>query len=77
MMVQIRDFARRGVRCNTPLPVPSQRARLLNISTRANAKTGDNIPIAGFIITGTTPKKVLVRVLPGRFPERKAARAIT
>jgi len=48
---------------NTPLPVPSQRARLLNISTRANAKTGDNIPIAGFIITGITPKKVLVRAI--------------
>ena len=26
-------------------------------------KTGDNIPIAGFIITGTTSKKVVVRAL--------------
>ena len=48
---------------NTPLALPSDRARLLNISTRANAKTGDNIPIAGFIITGTAPKKVLVRAI--------------
>jgi hypothetical protein len=48
---------------NTPLPVPSARARLLNISTRAVARTGDNIPIAGFIITGTAPKKVIVRAL--------------
>jgi len=48
---------------NTALPVPAQRARLLNISTRANARTGDNIPIAGFIITGTAPKKVLVRAI--------------
>ncbi len=48
---------------NTTLPVPAQRARLLNISTRANAKTGDNVPIAGFIITGTVPKKVLVRAI--------------
>jgi hypothetical protein len=48
---------------NTTLPVPSQRARLLNISTRANAKTGDNVPIAGFIITGTAPKKVVVRAI--------------
>jgi hypothetical protein len=46
---------------NTPLGLPGQRARLLNISTRANAKTGDNVPIAGFIITGTAQKKVLVR----------------
>jgi hypothetical protein len=48
---------------NTALPLPTQRARLLNISTRANAKTGDNIPIAGFIITGTAPKQVLVRAI--------------
>jgi hypothetical protein len=48
---------------NTTLPVPAQRARLLNISTRANAKTGDNVPIAGFIITGTAPKKILVRAI--------------
>jgi hypothetical protein len=48
---------------NTMLPLPSERSRLLNISTRANAKTGDNIPIAGFIITGTAPKKVLVRAI--------------
>src|SRR5256714_7335377 len=46
---------------NTPLTVPSARARLLNISTRAVVQTRDNIPIAGFIITGATPKKVVVR----------------
>jgi len=47
----------------TALPLPTQRARLLNISTRANARTGDNIPIAGFIITGTAPKKVVLRAI--------------
>lgn len=36
-------------------------ARLLNISTRADVHTGDNIAIAGFIIIGTDPKKVLLR----------------
>lgn len=33
----------------------------LNISTRLKVLTGDNVSIAGFIVTGTGPKKVLVR----------------
>ncbi len=36
-------------------------AKLLNISTRAVVETGDNMAIAGFIITGTDAKKVLLR----------------
>ncbi|HVF71970.1 MAG TPA: hypothetical protein VM940_10220 [Chthoniobacterales bacterium] len=36
-------------------------AKLLNISTRANVQTGDNIAIAGFVITGSVPKTVLLR----------------
>jgi hypothetical protein len=36
-------------------------ADLLNISTRLNVQTGDNVLIGGFIITGTDPKKVIVR----------------
>jgi hypothetical protein len=36
-------------------------SELLNISTRGPAFTGDNIMIGGFIIEGTTPKKVLIR----------------
>lgn len=36
---------------------------LLNISTRANVGTGDNVLIGGFIITGTEPKKVAVRAI--------------
>ena len=34
---------------------------LLNISTRLDVQTGDNVLIGGFIITGTQPKKVIVR----------------
>jgi uncharacterized repeat protein (TIGR03803 family) len=34
---------------------------LLNISTRLQVLTGDNVLIGGFIITGTAPKKVIVR----------------
>ncbi len=41
----------------TPTATPSQ---LLNISTRANVLTGDNILIGGFIITGNDVKKVLI-----------------
>lgn len=38
-------------------------ARQLNISTRENVGTGGNVLIGGFIITGTTPKQVLLRAL--------------
>jgi hypothetical protein len=37
--------------------------QLLNISTRLNVLTGDQVLIGGFIITGTTPKKVIVRAI--------------
>lgn len=40
-------------------------SRLLNISTRLNVQTGDNVLIGGFIITGaeTAVKKVMVRAI--------------
>jgi hypothetical protein len=34
---------------------------LLNIATRLRVQTGDNVLIGGFIISGTDPKKVMVR----------------
>ena len=43
---------------SSPPPVVSQ-----NISTRLQVQTGDNVGIAGFIITGTAQKKVLIRGL--------------
>jgi hypothetical protein len=49
----------------TPSPTPTQSATpatlLGNISTRGKAETGDNVLIAGFIITGNGPKRVTVR----------------
>jgi hypothetical protein len=36
-------------------------SHLLNIATRLNVQTGENVLIGGFIITGTDPKKVLIR----------------
>lgn len=41
-------------------PAPQQ---LLNISTRMEVLTGDNVLIGGFIVTGTESKKVLIRGL--------------
>ncbi|MEY2558007.1 MAG: hypothetical protein QOE34_1432, partial [Verrucomicrobiota bacterium] len=35
--------------------------QLVNISTRMRVLTGDNVLIAGFIITGNDPKKVIIR----------------
>ena len=43
--------------------------RLVNISTRGEAGTGENVLIGGFIITGNSPKKVLIRGIgPGLAP---------
>jgi cyclophilin family peptidyl-prolyl cis-trans isomerase len=41
--------------------VPSTAARLVNLSTRGVAGTGDNALIAGFVITGTEPLPLLLR----------------
>ena len=37
--------------------------QLLNISTRLRVQTGDNALIGGFIISGTEPKRVIVRAI--------------
>lgn len=41
----------------------TQPARLANISTRMRVLPGDNALIAGFIVTGTEPKSVIIRGL--------------
>jgi hypothetical protein len=40
---------------------PSAPARLINISGRLQVQNADHVMIAGFIITGTLPKKVMIR----------------
>ncbi len=48
----------------TPTPSPSATPAILtNISTRLRVETGDNVLIGGFIISGSQPKKLLVRAL--------------
>jgi hypothetical protein len=42
--------------------------QLANISTRLLVGTGDNALIGGFIVTGTQPKKVIVRALGPSLP---------
>lgn len=46
----------------TPTPSPTP-AILSNISTRLRVETGANVSIGGFIISGSQPKKLLVRAL--------------
>lgn len=46
----------------TPTPTPSSStSSLVNISTRMRVGVGDDVLIAGFIIEGTQPKKLLLR----------------
>lgn len=42
------------------VPIPATPA-LVNLSTRARVQTGDNVVIAGFILTGSAPKNIVVR----------------
>ena len=44
----------------TAVPVPRQ---LLNIATRLNVQTGEDVLIGGVIVTGTEPKKVIIRAI--------------
>jgi PKD domain len=44
-----------------PVSVASPQNSLLNISTRTGVQTGDSVLIGGVVITGTDPKKVLIR----------------
>ncbi|MEO5721171.1 MAG: choice-of-anchor tandem repeat NxxGxxAF-containing protein [Chthoniobacterales bacterium] len=50
------------------LALAAPRTVLANISTRAQIETGDNVAIGGFIITGTQPKKIIVRGIGPSLP---------
>jgi hypothetical protein len=52
----------------TPTPTPTATAagtpsQPINLSTRMRVETGDNVGIGGFIISGATPKHVLIRAI--------------
>jgi hypothetical protein len=50
-----------GVSFTSPSGFLSNGSRMLNISTRAHVLGADNVAIGGFIVTGTVPKKVIIR----------------
>jgi uncharacterized delta-60 repeat protein len=51
-----------------PTPTPTPVTTLANISTRLRVETGDNVLIGGFIVTGTQPKKIIVRAIGTSLP---------
>lgn len=52
----------------TPTPTPAPPTTLGNIATRLRVETGDNVLIGGFIITGTQPKRIIVRAIGTSLP---------
>ncbi len=52
----------------TPTATPAPPTNLGNISTRLRVETGDNVLIGGFIITGTQPKRIIVRGIGTSLP---------
>ena len=47
----------------TGTPTSTPAAQAINLSTRMRVQTGDNVGIGGFIITGSTPKRVILRAI--------------
>jgi uncharacterized delta-60 repeat protein len=52
----------------TPTPSATPTTTLGNISARLKVETGDDVLIGGFIVTGTQPKKVIVRAIGPSVP---------
>ncbi len=62
-------FNANGVLAKNNVAVPQPRSgQALNISTRLKVETGDNVLIAGFIVTGSVPKKVIIRGIGPSLP---------
>jgi predicted outer membrane repeat protein len=63
-----RGFARAGAADIGAFEFQYIPTTLANISTRLPVQTGDNVLIGGFIVTGTQPKKVIIRALGPSVP---------
>lgn len=61
------DFGPNGMTVQVSGPNPPA-PKALNIATRMKVETGDNVLIAGFIITGSQPKKVIIRGIGPSLP---------
>lgn len=48
---------------STPTPTPAAPSHLANISTRMQVGTAQNVSIAGFIVSGPQPKKLVLRAI--------------
>jgi hypothetical protein len=46
-----------------PTPTPTPAAQALNLSTRMRVQTGGSVGIAGLIVTGSSPKHLLIRAI--------------
>jgi subtilisin-like proprotein convertase family protein len=57
-----------GIIASWTLDFDFEPTALANISTRLRVETGDNVLIGGFIVTGTDPKKVIVRAIGPSVP---------
>jgi pectin methylesterase-like acyl-CoA thioesterase len=55
---------------------PGAHSQMLNISTRLHAGTDERVGVAGFIITGTAPKKLIIRALGASLREAGLADAL-
>ena len=61
-------IADENVEPRRPFAASADSVRLANISTRLAVGLNDNVLIAGFIVTGTQPKKIVVRGLGPTLP---------
>src|SRR5206468_11405232 len=52
----------------TPTPSPAPAAQALNLSTRMLVQTGAEVGIGGFIVTGSAPKRVILRAIGPSLP---------
>ena len=58
---QVDQFAAQVAAAQANLANAAATQKLVNVSGRAAIGTGDNVGIAGFVISGTVPKRVLIR----------------
>jgi hypothetical protein len=57
------DTGTRVIAAATDTSPPTPAPQLTNISTRAFVETGDNVVIGGFIVQGSTAKRVIIRAI--------------
>ena len=64
-------------RATVTIAFPDLSTKLLNISTRAPVKTGDEVMIAGFIVQGSVPKRLVLRGIGPSLTPKGVANAVS